>query len=84
MKLTDREFELLEGMIRSELNHAERCDALRNRAMAEKQKGWDMERVTLLKKIVRSATFYHPSSMAECDKCGSMHMDGWRCPNCCP
>jgi hypothetical protein len=60
MKLTDREIELLDGMIRSELNHAERCDALRNRAMAEKQKGFDMERVELLKKIVRAALCDRP------------------------
>lgn len=28
-----------------------RCDAIANRIMAEKQKGWDMERVALLEKI---------------------------------
>jgi lipopolysaccharide biosynthesis regulator YciM len=82
MKLTDREIELLDGMIRSELNHAERCDALQNRTMAEKQKGFDMERVELLKKL----RGFHLSRdyMVSCDKCGARHMNGWRCPNCCP
>jgi hypothetical protein len=48
---TDRELELIDGMIEVQLRHAAQCDAIANRTMAEKQKGWDMERVTLLRKI---------------------------------
>ena len=50
-KLTEREIDLLDGMIEIQLQHAERCDAIPNRTMAEKQKGWDMERVALLRKV---------------------------------
>lgn len=49
--LTDREIELIDGMIQVQLDHASRCDAIANRAMADKQKGWDMERVALLQKF---------------------------------
>lgn len=49
--LTPREIELLDGMIAVQLDHATRCDAIANRAMADKQKGWDMERVALLQKL---------------------------------
>ena len=49
--LTEREIELIDGMIEVQLNHAARCDAIANRVMAEKQKGWDMERVELLRKL---------------------------------
>lgn len=49
--MTDREIELIDGMIAVQLDHAQRCDAISNRAMAEKQKGWDMERVELLRRI---------------------------------
>lgn len=49
--LTPREIELLDGMIAVQLDHAMRCDAIANRAMADKQKGWDMERVALLQKF---------------------------------
>ena len=56
MKLTDREIELLDGMIEVQLNHAERCQDIIDRpggnvTMATKQKGWDMESVELLRKI---------------------------------
>ena len=49
--LTDREIELIDGMIQVQLDHASRCDAIANRSMADKQKSWDMERVALLQKI---------------------------------
>ena len=49
--LTPREIELIDGMIAVQLDHAMRCDAIANRAMADKQKGWDMERVALLQKL---------------------------------
>ena len=48
---TERELELINGMIGMQLHHAEQCDHIPNRKMAEKQKGWDMERVTLLQKV---------------------------------
>jgi hypothetical protein len=38
-------------MIEVQLRHAAQCDAIANRPMAERQKGWDMERVALLRKI---------------------------------
>jgi hypothetical protein len=49
--LTAREVELIDGMIEVQLHHAEQCDRIANRVMAEKQKGWDMERVELLRKL---------------------------------
>jgi hypothetical protein len=49
--LTERELELIDGMIAVQLDHAARCDSIANRTMAEKQKGWDMERVALLQKL---------------------------------
>ena len=51
---TDRELELIDGMIEVQLHHAAQCDAIANRPMAERQKGWDMERVALLRKIKSS------------------------------
>jgi hypothetical protein len=48
---TDRELQLINGMIEVQLHHAAQCDGIANRTMAEKQKGWDMERVALLQKI---------------------------------
>lgn len=49
--MTPREIELIDGMIAVQLDHAQRCDAIGNRVMGEKQKGWDMERVELLRRI---------------------------------
>lgn len=49
--MTPREIELIDGMIEVQLDHAQRCDAIGNRVMGEKQKGWDMERVELLRRI---------------------------------
>lgn len=49
--MTPRDLELIDGMVAVQLDHAQRCDAISNRAMAEKQKGWDMERVELLRRI---------------------------------
>jgi hypothetical protein len=51
---TDRELELIDGMIEVQLRHAAQCDGIANRTMAEKQKSWDMERVALLHKIKSS------------------------------
>lgn len=51
MKLTEREIELLEGMIEVHLSHAKRA-AVMNSPMGKKQYGWDMERVILLTKII--------------------------------
>jgi hypothetical protein len=50
-RLTAREIELIDGMIEVQLAHAQRCDSIANRTMADKQKGWDMERVALLQKL---------------------------------
>ena len=49
--MTERELELIDGMIAVQLDHAQRCDAIDNLVMGEKQKGWDMERVELLRRI---------------------------------
>ncbi len=49
--LTAREIELIDGMIKVQLDHAKQCDIIANRTMADKQKGWDMERVALLQKL---------------------------------
>lgn len=51
LTLTARELELIDGMIEVQLHHAKQCDGIANRTMADKQKGWDMERVALLRKI---------------------------------
>ena len=49
--LTQREIELIDGMIEVQRDHAKRCDNIANRTMADKQQGWDMERVNLLLKL---------------------------------
>ena len=46
---TSRELEFIDEMIVAQLNHAERCDSIRN-PVAEKQKQWDLERVAILQK----------------------------------
>jgi len=56
MTLSDREIELIEGMIEVQLHHAKQCQSIIDRpggniTMASKQLGWDMERVELLRKI---------------------------------
>ena len=55
MKLTQREIELIDGMIEVQKNHAARCATIQNRIMGKKQKEWDMERVALLEKIKAAA-----------------------------
>jgi len=56
MNLSEREIELIDGMIEVQLRHAEQCQAMIDRpggnaVMATKQLGWDLERVNLLRKI---------------------------------
>jgi hypothetical protein len=56
MTLSEREIELIEGMIDVQLRHAQQCQDMIDRpgsnvVMATKQLGWDMERVDLLRKI---------------------------------
>jgi hypothetical protein len=46
---TSRELEFIDEMIVVQLNHAERCDSIKN-PVAEKQKQWDLERVAILRK----------------------------------
>ncbi len=50
--LSDEEVRLIHGMIYVQITHAQQCDNIRNRPMAIKQKGKDMARVALLKKIL--------------------------------
>jgi hypothetical protein len=57
MKLSKRDIELLEGMIEVQMRHAEQCQTMIDRpggnvTMATKQKGWDMERVSLLRRVI--------------------------------
>ena len=54
--LTDDEQTLLEGLIDYWADHADRCDNIANRRMAEWQKGQDLARVELLKKLRAIAT----------------------------
>ena len=49
--MTERENELMDGMIEVQQRHAQHCDDIANRPMAEKQKAWDLERVALLEKL---------------------------------
>jgi hypothetical protein len=49
--LTQREVELIDEMIETQLLHAERCDHMANSTMAQKQKAWNLERVDLLRKL---------------------------------
>jgi hypothetical protein len=51
MTFTAREIQLIEGMIQVQHNHAERCRDMANKVMAERQAGWDMERIALLEKL---------------------------------
>ena len=57
MILSERELELVNGMIEVQLHHAAQCQEMIDRpggnvTMATKQKGWDMERVELLRKLL--------------------------------
>ena len=52
--LSAREVELVHGMIQVQLRHADQCDSIQNRPMAQRQKGLDMERVALLRKVLRA------------------------------
>ena len=52
MVLTTRDIELINGMISVQLDHAERCGRILNKNIAEKQRGHDMERVELLRRIL--------------------------------
>ena len=54
--LTEREVELIDEMIETQLLHAERCDRMANSTMAQKQKAWDLERVELLRKLKEKNT----------------------------
>ena len=56
MKLTNREIELIDGMIEVQQRHADKClkmmdDPHGNSTMAVRQLEWDTERIELLKKI---------------------------------
>ena len=59
--LTHRELELLDGMIESQLYHSERCGKIDNRPMAEKQIGWNNERIELLRRVRNSSTILKES-----------------------
>jgi hypothetical protein len=54
--LTEREVELIDEMIETQLLHAERCDHMANSTMAQKQKAWDLERVEILRKLKEKNT----------------------------
>lgn len=65
--LSEREIDLIDGMIEVQLHHAAQCDGIANRNMATKQKGWDMERVELLRKL-KAAHNAKLDPTAEADK----------------
>lgn len=69
-----RELELIDGMIEVQLHHAEQCDHIANRTMAEKQKGWDMERVALLRKM-RSALAAQPATVQPVEPVATSYAD---------
>lgn len=82
---TERELELIDGMIQVQLDHAARCDGIANRGMADRQKLWDMERVALLKKV-RCTTppasqdqAQQPSTQAWANETGLRQIE---CPSC--
>lgn len=52
VEFNTRELELLHGMIEVQRSHALRCATMLG-DMAKKQKGWDLERVALLEKILK-------------------------------
>ena len=76
--MTEREIELIDGMIEVQLDHAKRCDAIHNRVMADKQHGWDMERVTLLQKL---KAHHGITEQCYCDKQGIGEL-GVSCGDC--
>ncbi len=47
---------LLNELIEQWLDHARQCDHIQNRRMAERQKGWDLERVAMLRKLAGITT----------------------------
>ena len=51
-RLTPREVDLVKGMIAAQQNHADTCNRIANRKMADIQRGWDLERIALLNKIL--------------------------------
>jgi hypothetical protein len=56
MKLTEREIELIDGMIEVQQRHADQClrmmdDPHGNATMAVRQLEWDNERIELLRKL---------------------------------
>ena len=60
MTFSEREREILDELIEFWQNHAERCDLIENRRMAERQKERDLERVALLKKLKEMAERINP------------------------
>jgi hypothetical protein len=61
MKLTNREIELIDGMIEVQQRHADQClrmmdDPHGNSTIAVRQLEWDNERIELLKKIKQELT----------------------------
>lgn len=54
MVLTEREVELIEGMIEVQRYHASRALTISN-SMGKKQYDWDMERVRLLERILEES-----------------------------
>jgi hypothetical protein len=76
---TERELELIDGMIQVHLDHAARCDGIANRGMADRQKLWDMERVALLKKVRGTTPPASQEQAARMDTKGGsdLYAQGW-------
>jgi hypothetical protein len=58
------------------MDHAERCDHIGNRTMAERQKGWDMERVALLQKVRATPPAAPPALVQQPATLDEMHAIG--------
>ena len=73
MILSDREIELIDGMIEVHKRHMVRGATMLNTAMASKQMGWDMERVALLERIKKSSFrlchIHNEPDSNQCPKC---------------
>ena len=55
LQLSAREKILIEGMIETQINHAERCGRIADKEIAKKQRRLDLSRAALLNKILKIA-----------------------------
>lgn len=84
MNLTEREIELIDGMIEVQLHHAAQCQNIINHpnngnvVMATKQLGSDLERVELLHKMKKYFETKEPTESQKMRNAGySRRSKGW-------